>query len=171
MRRSAERDDMPESVVRHIMVYLDGTETCIAASQYATYLAKTLDTKLTAIYIVDEKILEDLVRARIFFKEEALDYEYDLEQDGKRYLNHARELATAKGVEMDVVLLKGEVNKLVLEKIGELDVDMLVINEFEEFASRKDAFYDEKERILRRSKVPIVVVTDEDNARDVYDNM
>ncbi len=48
---------------------------------------------------------------------------------------------------------------------------MLVINEFEEFASRKDAFYDEKERILRRSKVPIVVVTDEDNARDVYDNM
>jgi hypothetical protein len=48
---------------------------------------------------------------------------------------------------------------------------MLVVNEFEEFTSRKDAFYDEKERILRRSKVPIVVVTDEDKARDIYDDM
>ena len=162
---------MPESVVRHIMVYLDGSETCISASQYATYLSKILDAKLTAVYIVDEKILEDLVRARIFFKEEALDYEFDLEQDGKRYLNHARELARAKGVEMEVVLLKGEVNKLVLEKISELDVDMLVVNEFEEFTSRKDAFYDEKERILRRAKIPIVVVTDEEKARDCYDNM
>lgn len=160
---------MPESTVRHILVYLDGSETCISASQYATYLARAFGAKLTGIYIVDEKILDDLVRARIFFKEEALDYEFDLEQDGKRYLNHARELARAKDIEMDVVLLKGEVNSLVLDKIKELDVDMLVINEFEEFTSRKDAFYDEKERILRRAKVPIVVVTDEDGARDCYD--
>jgi nucleotide-binding universal stress UspA family protein len=162
---------MPESGIRHIMVYLDGSETCISASQYAIYLARTLEAKLTAIYIVDEKILDDLVRARIFFKEEALDYEFDLEQDGKRYLNHVRELARAKNMEMEVVLLKGEVNALVLEKIEELEVDMLVVNEFEEFTSRKDAFYDEKERILRRSKVPIVVVTDEDKARDIYDDM
>jgi len=162
---------MPESDIRHIIVYLDGSETCISASQYATYLAKNLNAKLTAIYIVDEKILEDLVKARIFFKEEALDYEFDLEQDGKRYLSHARELARAKGVEMDVILLKGEVNKLVLEKVSELEIDMLVVNEFEEFTSRKDAFYDEKERILRRAKVPIVVVTDEDKARDAYDSI
>lgn len=162
---------MPGPMIKHIMVYLDGSETCIMASEYAIYLAKVLKANLTAIYVVDEKILEDLVKARIFFKEEAMDYEFDLEQDGKRYLNHARELARAKGVEMDVILLKGEVNRLVLDKVNELGVELLVLNEFEEFVSRKDTFYDEKERILRRAKIPIVVVTDEEKVMEIYDNM
>lgn len=153
------------------MVYLDGSETCVVAAQYAVFLAKTFEAKLTGLYVVDQRILDELVRAKIFFREEALDYEYDLEQDGKRYLNHARELARSKGVEMNVVLLKGEVHTLVLDKITELHVDMLVVNEFEEFTSRKEASYDEKERILRRAKIPIVVVTEETKARESYDLM
>ena len=162
---------MPQSAVKHILVYLDGSETCIAAAQYATFMAKVFEAKLTALYVVDQRILDELVRAKIFFREEALDYEYDLEQDGKRYLNHARELARAKGIDMNVVLLKGEVHTLVLSKITELGIDMLVVNEFEEFTSRKEASYDEKERILRRAKIPVVVVTDESKARDIYDSM
>lgn len=162
---------MSQSSIKHIMVYLDGSETCIAAAQYAVFLAKSFEAKLTGLYVVDQRILDELVRAKIFFREEALDYEYDLEQDGKRYLNHARELARAKGIEMNVVLLKGEIHTLVLGKITELSIDMLVVNEFEEFTSRKEASYDEKERILRRAKIPIVVVTDETKARESYDLM
>jgi nucleotide-binding universal stress UspA family protein len=162
---------MPQSPVKHIMVYLDGSETCIAAAQYAVFLAKTFDAKLTATYVVDQRILDELVKARIFFKEEALDYEFDLEQDGKRYLNYARELGRAKGIEMDVVLLKGEVHTLVLGKIAEIGADILVVNEFEEFTSRREASYDDKERILRRAKIPVVVVTGETKARETYESM
>ena len=153
------------------MVYLDGSETCIAAAQYAAFLAKVFEAKLTALYVVDQRILNELVRAKIFFREEALDYEYDLEQDGKRYLNYARDLGRAKGIETDVILLKGEVHTLVLGKVAELGVDMLVVNEFEEFTSRREASYDEKERILRKAKIPIVVVTSETKAREIYDSM
>ena len=132
-----------------IMVYIDGTDTSITAAQYGVYLAKVMGSELHAMYVVDEKILNDLLKAKIFIKEEALDYEYDLEQDGKRYLRHVEELAKSKNIPCETTLTRGEVNAEVIQKIKELGIDLLVMNELEEATSRRDTFFDEKERILR----------------------
>ncbi len=153
------------------MVYIDGTETCITAAQYAICLAKIYNAPLTAIYCVDEKALSDLLKAKIFIKEEAGDYEYELEEDGRRYLNHVKELANAKGVEVAQVLTKGEVNIEVLKKAEELNVDLLVMNEIEEFTSRRETFLDEKEKILRRAKCPTVIVKNEEKVLEMYNKL
>jgi len=155
--------------VQKLLVYIDGTDTCISAAQYAICMAKTLNCPLQAIYVVDEKILEDLLRARIFIKSEAMDYEMDLEQDGKRYLNHVNELAKAKNIECETILAKGEVNAEVTKVLKEQNVDLLIMNELDEATSRRDTFFDEKERILRKAHCTVIIVKDEDRVADMYD--
>ena len=106
-------DSMPAR--RCVLVYIDGSDTCITAAQYGIYLAKRLAMPLSAVYVVDTKVLADLVKARIFVKTEAADYEYDIRQDGKRYLSYVAQLARAKGLDCDTEILTGEVN---LEVVG-----------------------------------------------------
>jgi len=155
--------------VNKILVYIDGTDTSITAAEYAVVLAKLHAAPLYGVFVVDTKVLDDLMRARIFIKEEAADYEFDLEEDGKRYLNHARQLGRAKGVELQPILLKGEPSREVIKQIEELGIDLLVLNEIEEFTSRRESFLDAKEQMLRRAKCQIIVVKDEDRATAIYE--
>lgn len=160
--------EQPKTVNR-ILVYVDGTDTSITAAEYAVVLAKLHAAPLHAAFVVDTKVLDDLMRARIFIKEEAADYEYDLEEDGKRYLNHVRQLGRAKGVEVQPILLKGEPAREITKQLEALEIDLLVLNEIEEFTSRRESFLDAKEQMLRRAKCQILVVKDEDRVRALYE--
>jgi nucleotide-binding universal stress UspA family protein len=155
--------------VNKILVYVDGTDTSITAAEYAVVLARLHAAPLVAAYVVDTKVLDDLMRARIFIKEEAADYEYDLEEDGKRYLNYARQLGRAKGVEIQPLLLKGEPSREIVKQLEALEVDLLVLNEIEEFTSRRETFLDPKEQMLRRAKCQILIVKDEDRVHALYE--
>jgi len=154
-----------------ILVYIDGSDTCITAAQYAIFLSKCVGRPLAAVYVVDTKVLADLVKARIFVKEEAFDYEYDLEQDAKRYLNYVEQLARAKGVACDTHIISGEANVEVLKKAEELDAEILVLNELERRLSRRESHLDEKERILRRAKCTVVIAKDEDRVARLYESL
>ncbi len=154
-----------------ILVYIDGSDTCITAAQYAIYLAKLLSKPLTAMYVVDTKVLGDLVKARIFVKEEAFDYEYDLQQDGKRYLSYVEQLAKAKGLHCDTLILRGETNVEVVKKAEEMQTEILVLNELEQHLSRRDSHLDEKERILRRVKCTVVIAKDEEKVASLYESL
>jgi nucleotide-binding universal stress UspA family protein len=134
-------------------------------------LARLLNAELVAIYVVDTKILADLLKARIFVRMEELDYAHDIEEDGKRYLNHVRDLAEAKGVTVSTVLAKGEVHTLVTEKARELGADLLVMGELAAPASRRDYYFDEGERIFREAHCPVLVVKGDEAIRELYDGL
>ena len=116
---------------KKILLYVDGSEECIAAAQHAIVLAKSGGVELFALYVVNMSLLKELTKAKIFVKIEEMDYEQDLEQDGKRYLNYISELARAKGVDIKTELIKGVVNKEVVRKIDEIDIVFdMVANKF-----------------------------------------
>ncbi len=152
-----------------VLVYIDGSDTCITAAQYAIFLARSLGWPLTAVYVVDTKVLADLVKARIFVRTEAADYEYDLQQDGKRYLAYVQQLARNKGAECHTELVTGEVNVEVLKKVKEMRAEILVLNELGRHASRRDSHLDEKERILRRVGCTVVIAKDEERVAKLYE--
>ncbi len=154
--------------VKKILLFVDGSEECIAAAQYGIVLAKCLDAELLALYVVNVSLLNDLVKARIFVKMEEMDYEHDLEQDGRRYLKYISELARAKGVEIRTELVKGVVNKEVIEKVEEWEIDLVMMGELEQVLSRTDAFHNEAELILRKVKCSVLVVKDIDRVERIY---
>ena len=84
--------------INNILVYIDGTEASISAAMYAIALSKSTGASLTALYVINTKALNDLVKARIFLAEEEIEYHQDLEKDAERYLNHVKKLAEQKDI-------------------------------------------------------------------------
>jgi nucleotide-binding universal stress UspA family protein len=162
---------LPEGPVKKILIFVDGSEGCITAAQYSIALSKETGADVVALYVVNVHLLEELVKARIFVKIEEMDYEQDLEQDGKRYLNYIAELGKTKGVEIRTELVKGIVSKTVVDKVRELGIDLLVMGELEPVLSRTDTFHDEAELIFRKVKCSVLIVKNADDVERLYNTL
>jgi len=160
-----------KSMIKKIMVYIDGTEQSITATQYAVCLARYLDAELSALYVVNTRALEDLVRARIFLRKEEEEYERDLKEDARRYLNHVKELGQKKGLSVTVKSAMGNVHQEIVKAIKEDEIDLLVVGEISKIRSRRDEFYDETDRAMRSSPCPVLIVKDEDRVWELYDSL
>ena len=157
--------------IQKIMVYVDGSEESITASQYALCLSHGMGAELYALYVINTRALDDLVRARIFLKEEQQEYQQDLEADAARYLNHMQRLAGEKGLEVKTVQASGAVHTEVKRKVQEFGIDMLVIGELSTIKSRRDEFYNEVERAMRSVPCSVLIVKDEERVWNLYESL
>jgi len=137
-------------------------------AKYAISLAKLLSVRLVALYVVNVKVLQDLLKSRIFVDIEAQVYERDLEQQGCSILERISKMAKEKGVEFEGCLMKGVISDEILNKTQQLHADLLVMGELKEMASRTEVFYDEGERILRRCPCPVVMVKNQAMVEILY---
>jgi nucleotide-binding universal stress UspA family protein len=153
------------------MVYVDGTEQSITAAQYAICLASFSGAELFAYYVINTQAMEDLLRARIFLKDEQVEYEHDMEADAERYLNYVNELAVKKNVPVTKKCSKGTVHKEIVDAIAEEEIDLLVIGELSRIRSRRDEFYDETERAMRTCACTVLIVKDEDRVWEMYESL
>jgi nucleotide-binding universal stress UspA family protein len=158
-------------IVEHILVLVDGTEQSITAAQYAILLAKAVGARLTALYVVNTRALNDLVKARIFLQAEQDEYQLDLQADAERYLSHVRELAEGKGVLVETLKTSGTVHQEVRNEIVKRKVDLLVLGELAGVRSRRDEFYDEAERALRSVPCSVMVVKDDDRVFGLFESL
>jgi nucleotide-binding universal stress UspA family protein len=157
--------------IKRILLYVDGSEECITAAQYSIALARFLNAELIAFYVVNISLLQELTKARIFVKIEEMDYEQDLEQDGKRYLRYISELAKSKNLEIKTELIKGVVNKAVIEKAEEVKADLVIMGELAPVMSRTDMYHDEAELIFRKVKCPVLVVKNPEAVERIFNHI
>ncbi len=150
------------STPRKILVYVDGTEQSITAAQYAICMASYFKADLIALYVINTKAMEDLLKARIFLQDEQIEYEHDMEADAQRYLNYVNELAIKKGVSLIQRSSRGSVHKEIVNLVEEQNVDLLVIGELARIRSRRDELYDETERAMRMVSCSVLIAKDED---------
>ena len=115
--------------------------------------------------------MEDLLKARIFLKDEQVEYEHDMEADAERYLNYIDELATKKGVSIIKKHSRGNVHKEIIDSVETDDVDLLVIGELSRIRSRRDEFFDEAERAMRSVPCSVLIVKDEDRVWELYETL
>jgi nucleotide-binding universal stress UspA family protein len=157
--------------INKIMVYIDGTEQSVTAAQYAICLASFSGAELIAHYVVNTRAMEDLLKARIFLRDEEVEYEHDMEADAERYLNYVGELAARKGVPIVKKHSKGSVHKEIVDAVNQYGVDILVIGELSRIRSRRDEFYDEAERAMRTVPCSVLIVKDEDRVWEMYESL
>jgi nucleotide-binding universal stress UspA family protein len=155
--------------IRNILVYVDGTEESVTAAQYAILLAKSTEADLHAAYVINTRALNDLVKARIFLREEQEEYQHDIEADADKYLNHIEALSSQRGVEIGLIKASGSVNQEIKRIVKEQDVDLLVLGELSHVRSRRDEFYNEAERAMRGVKCSVLIVKDEDRVYDLFE--
>lgn len=153
------------------MVYIDGTEESITAAQYALAITAATGATLKVFYVVNTKALNDLVTARIFLKEEQMEYEHDLQADAERYLNHVKHLARTKGITIETESATGNVHQEIVNRVREEGIDLLIIGELSHIRSRRDEFYDETERAMRAVPCSVLIVKDEERAWELYNSL
>ncbi len=159
------------SAPKKLLVYVDGTEESVTAAQYAICLASFFKAELTALYVVNTRAVEDLLKARIFLKDEQVEYERDMEADAERYLNYVNELALKKGVSVVKSSRQGNVHKEIIGIIKEEEIDLLIIGELARIRSRRDEFFDETERAMRSASCSVLIVKDEDKVWEMYESL
>jgi len=157
--------------IKKIMVYIDGTEQSITAAQYAICLASSAGAELVALYVINTRAMEDLLKARIFLPDEQIEYEHDMEADSERYLNYVHELAAKKGVPIIKKRSRGSVHKEIVNAVNEQEIDLLVVGELSRIRSRRDEFYDETERAIRMVNCSVLIVKDEDKVWEMYQSL
>ncbi|MCF7915035.1 MAG: universal stress protein [Spirochaetaceae bacterium] len=158
-----------EGPIRRILIYVDGTEEAITAAQYAVCLAKSTGADLHALYVINTRALNDLVKARIFLDSEEEEYHHDLESDAERYLKHVDKLSSRKGVTAALEKRSGTVHQEIKKYAEEIDADVLLIGELSHVRSRRDEFYHETERAMRLVHCSVLMVKDEERVWDLYD--
>jgi nucleotide-binding universal stress UspA family protein len=159
------------SPIKKMLVYVDGTEQSVTAAQFALCCARYLDAELTALYVINTRALDDLLKARIFLKEEQLEYNRDLEADAERYLNHVRELARNKGIAIQTVKTTGAPNQEIVRVVKEGGFGLLFVGELSRIRSRRDEFYDETERAMRSVPCSVLIVKDDERVWDMYQSL
>ncbi|MBN1797461.1 MAG: universal stress protein [Spirochaetales bacterium] len=157
--------------VRKILVYIDGTEQSITAAQYAICLSKATGAELTALYVVNVRALNDLVKAKIFIETEQAEYQRDLHADAERYLNHVKNLARGKGVVIETESKSGTPYMEIKNTIIERKIDLLIIGELSRIRSRRDEFFNEAERAMRNAPCSVLIVKDEDRVWDIFEGL
>jgi len=158
------------SLLRKIMVYIDGSEQSITAAQYAICLASYSGAELIAYYVINTKAMEDLLKARIFLRDEQMEYERDMEADARRYLNYVKDLGLKKNVAVVTKHSSGSVHQILTDAVREEKADLLVIGELARIRSRRDEFYDETERAMRSAPCSVLIVKDEERVAEMYES-
>jgi len=157
--------------IERIVLYVEASESSLTAARYAVVLAKTYGAEIHAVYVINEKLLEELLRAKVFLEEEEVDLEQDLEADGRRYLDAVSRLAKDKDVSISSEILRGVVHREVIDKATQVDASLIIIGELSESVSRRDSFFDESEMILRLARCPVLSVKGDDFVRSLYDSI
>jgi nucleotide-binding universal stress UspA family protein len=160
-----------QQIIEKILVYIDGSEQSITAAQYALSLAGSTGASLTALYVVNTRALDDLVKASIFLATEQEEYAHDIEADAGRYLNLVKEMAVKKGITVATECRKGSIHQEIIAAAKEHDIDLLVIGELSRVRSRRDEFYNDSERAMRLSNCSVLIVKDEERVNDFFEDM
>ena len=155
-------------LIERVLVLVDGSEESLTAAEYAILLAKRVDARLYACYVINTRAIEDLVRSRIFLEAEEREYSRDLETDADRYLNHVTRSAEQKGISVTTIRRSGNVHQEILKVADEEDVDLLVLGELAHVRSRRDEFYDESERSMRSARCSVLIVKDSERVDDLF---
>ncbi len=158
-------------MIKNILVSISGSSDSLMAAKYAICLAKVMQAKLFVIYVINVKVLGELLKSRIFVEAEARAYERDLNDQGVVFLGRVKKMAESKAVVCETFLQSGSVSDEVVNRVNDLAIDILVMGEMKEVTSRSDVFYDEGERIFRKASCPVLMVRNQAMVEVLYKEM
>ncbi|WP_111894416.1 universal stress protein [Acinetobacter sp. MB5] len=142
---------------QHILVPVDGSETSLAAVKQAASIAKAFNSKVTAVCVlaVDPFVAVEFVNTDQFIN----DYVVKAKEEIQEILEQAKSLFAQEGVTADTQILEGQaVHKVIVEAVGELGADLIVIGSHGRKGIKKLFLGSVTQAILSEGTVPVLVV-------------
>jgi nucleotide-binding universal stress UspA family protein len=150
-------------MIKSILVCTDGSENGNTACEYAMQLAGQLDAKLTALHVLDSRMLEGPLMADISgwlgaqpFAAQLDQFRTLMESKGQAIIDAFNSLAEAKGVDAEGIVKTGHPAQVILEEEARAELVVLGQNgEHAEFSG--DMMGSIVERVVRHSYKPCLV--------------
>lgn len=153
------------SLIKKIVVAVNGTKSSIIASQYAIILAKQYHLDAKFVFVVDTATIKYLANFKILAGEEKNEYKTNLTKDGKHYLEYVENLASTKGVQIETELKEGDVASEIINAADEYKADLIVIggheadgHYVESARSKKSLSWTVRNEIVQNAHCPVLVV-------------
>ncbi len=153
---------MGKNFFRKILVAVNGSQSSIHAAMYAVMMARTYNTALKSVYVVDSATIKYLAMNRFLVNDEKEDFEQKLREDGKHYLSYVEMLASSKGVKMEKELRSGGVFTEIIKVADEYSADLILLGGNEREPGRSDVkrnvLSSAQSEVLANSKCPVLIV-------------
>lgn len=118
---------MGVSLVKNVVVAVNGSQSSIHAAMYGIILARQLKLNLKFVYVVDTATIKRLAMGHFLIAEESEMYEKNLTNDGEKYIDYVIKLAEAKGLKTKGELRKGSVCLEVVNSVKEAEAELLIL--------------------------------------------
>lgn len=147
-----------KQIFKTLIVAINGSEASIGALKYALAMKKQFGSKVIACYVVDTATIRQLALSRIFVPDESEEYELNLENSGRRYLNLCHEIAAQKRLTVEPLLGKGSVPGEIIKAAIESGADCIIIGGNPTEMQSRDAVADANREILRNARCPVLFI-------------
>ena len=138
-----------------ILAAVDGSTYAKKALDHAIGLAKTYHSTLTAMYVVHKRVYVAAEEAGFVATASLI---HDMEEQGKRILEEAKETAKSAGVEMDAVLVHGLPAEEILKKADAEKYDLIVMGSRGRTAAKAFLLGSISDKVSHHAKCPVLVV-------------
>lgn len=128
---------------KNIMLPTDGSKFAEKAADIAIEMAKKLDARVTAVHVIDDKLI----------------YPFEvLEEEGKTILNHVQEKGKENGVPVDEILIVGSPTRDMEKIVEKAGADIIIIGTHGKTGLEKLLMGSVAENTLKTVKVPVLIV-------------
>lgn len=144
---------MSNELYRNIVIATDGSENSRKAISYGIEIAKISGATVYAVHVVDTlSVVSDIWTA-------GKDLIHDMMiRDGKKILSETRKIIEDSGVEVKDVLLNGHPGEEIIRFAEDNNIDLIVMGTLGATGLEKFLMGSVAEKVLRHSKVPVMVV-------------
>jgi universal stress protein A len=117
--------------------------------------------KLTVLYVVDRLVLNELIRLTARSEQEV---EAELEEQGRKYLDLARQDAWRQGISAECKIQKGDPFEEIIAAAHKLDADLIVMGHTGRRGTTRVLIGSVTQRVLDYAPCPVLVVKQVDHA-------
>jgi nucleotide-binding universal stress UspA family protein len=145
---------MEQNFLERILIATDGSENAAKAVIHGINIAKTIGADVQALYIIST---EHAVATRTVMGWTD-SFEKYLEEIGKEALSYATQIGERAGVKVKPVFRKGRPAEEILEYAEENNIGLIIMGTQGLTGIKKFLIGSVTEKVLRHSKVPVMIV-------------
>ena len=139
--------------IRKILIAVDGSDYSMRGAEYGVSIAKMLGAEIMVVYVIDEIILNQIVKAA-----EREDVERELKIDGQRYINYIVSFADKEGVKAASLLAMGRPFEQIVHLAKGLNIGLIVMGTYGIRGAERILIGSVAERVIEYSPCPVLVV-------------
>jgi nucleotide-binding universal stress UspA family protein len=137
-----------------ILLGTDGSKCSERAARHAVYLAESLGAKLFALNAVN---VDRAFRTTGIHFSEALE---ELERAGRAALGSVKEIAEARGIKCEEMMVRGRPHKAIINASEEVEADLIIVGSVGMSSVERVLLGSESEKVLHHSRRPVLLVRD-----------